>query len=252
MGLVNGLRWEETVLHDHHHGRFLMPRIATSTPGLIPVLSAGRHRSPKQGACFMEFASYLAGERWSDHPACTHPALAGLARGVNDCVSNQARQRLTVLIPSVIGLTGDDDSLALIVGIRAGIAALPVVSETRQFTIAVGLLHSRTLLAMVDRDLALLLEPDIRSALANAPAAERWARDLRQSTPIRAKRADIPSVMRTMTATAVVGMAEACVDDSDDRLIALLETTIASCADFLKRDDRPAEERITQPTLEHA
>jgi len=28
----------------------------------------------------MEFASYLAGERWSDHPACTHPLLAVLAR----------------------------------------------------------------------------------------------------------------------------------------------------------------------------
>ena len=30
----------------------------------------------------MEFASFLAGERWSDHPACTHPLLAGVARDV--------------------------------------------------------------------------------------------------------------------------------------------------------------------------
>ena len=49
-------------------------------PSVMPILSAGRHRSPRQGACFMEFASYLAGERWSDHPACTHPLLAALAR----------------------------------------------------------------------------------------------------------------------------------------------------------------------------
>ncbi len=28
----------------------------------------------------MELASYLAGERWSDHPACTHPLLAEAAR----------------------------------------------------------------------------------------------------------------------------------------------------------------------------
>jgi hypothetical protein len=27
----------------------------------------------------MEFASYLAGERWSDRPACTRPLLAELA-----------------------------------------------------------------------------------------------------------------------------------------------------------------------------
>lgn len=46
----------------------------TSTvPQGVPVLSHGRHRNPKQGACFMEMASFLAGERWSDSPRCTHP-----------------------------------------------------------------------------------------------------------------------------------------------------------------------------------
>lgn len=39
-------------------------------PELLPVLSPGKHRNPRKGACFMEFASYLAGERWSDHPPC--------------------------------------------------------------------------------------------------------------------------------------------------------------------------------------
>ena len=32
----------------------------------------------------MEMASYLAGERWSDHPKCTHPLVASVARMVND------------------------------------------------------------------------------------------------------------------------------------------------------------------------
>src|SRR6266545_4298303 len=44
-------------------------------PDLFPILSPGKHRSPRTGACFMELASLLAGERWSDHPACTHPLL---------------------------------------------------------------------------------------------------------------------------------------------------------------------------------
>jgi hypothetical protein len=48
-------------------------------PALLPLLSRGKHRSPLKGACFMEFASMLAGERWSDHPACTHPLLAAVA-----------------------------------------------------------------------------------------------------------------------------------------------------------------------------
>jgi hypothetical protein len=56
----------------------------------------------------MEMASYLAGERWSDHPACTHPLLAGMARLVNDTLSDRLRPQLIPLIPSVIGLTSDD------------------------------------------------------------------------------------------------------------------------------------------------
>ena len=52
-------------------------RIQVTVPDVMPHLSAGRHRNPRRGACFMEFASYLAGERWSDHPACTDRVLGG-------------------------------------------------------------------------------------------------------------------------------------------------------------------------------
>ena len=48
---------------------------SSTLPDGMPVLSRGRHRTPRRGACFMEFASLLAGERWSDHPSCTHPLL---------------------------------------------------------------------------------------------------------------------------------------------------------------------------------
>jgi hypothetical protein len=70
-------------------------------PDLFPILSPGKHRNPRTGACFMELASLLVGERWSDHPACTHPLLATLARNVNDHTSDAGRQRLAGLIPSV-------------------------------------------------------------------------------------------------------------------------------------------------------
>ena len=46
----------------------------------------------------MELASFLAGERWSDHPAYSRPLLAALARDVNDCTSDTSRQRLAELI----------------------------------------------------------------------------------------------------------------------------------------------------------
>jgi len=67
-----------------------MFRRGVSEPELVPVLSRGKHRNPRKGACFMEMASYLAGEPWSDHPACTHPLLAAMARGVNDLLDDDA------------------------------------------------------------------------------------------------------------------------------------------------------------------
>src|SRR3954463_10897896 len=94
---LNENRWRRTV-------RKNAPRI----PDLVPTLGAGKHRTPRKGACFMEMASYLAGERWSDQPRCTHPLLAELAREVNDHVADDNRQRLVPLVPSVIGMTSDD------------------------------------------------------------------------------------------------------------------------------------------------
>ena len=80
---------------------------SSSLPDGIPVLSRGRHHSPRRGACFMEMASVLAGERWSDHPSTTHPLLGQLARQVNDQTSDVERQQLTVLIPSVVDRRGN-------------------------------------------------------------------------------------------------------------------------------------------------
>src|ERR1700710_2926989 len=85
-----------------------MSRSGSPSPQMLPMLSRGRHRSPQRGACFMEFASFLAGERWSDHPACTHPLLAQLARQVNDNLSDGGRQQLVPLIPTVVGRRGDE------------------------------------------------------------------------------------------------------------------------------------------------
>src|SRR3989337_2921875 len=68
-----------------------MSGIHADAPGILPVLSKGKHRNARKGACFMEFASYLAGERWSDHPSCTHPLLSELARLVNDHTSDEQR-----------------------------------------------------------------------------------------------------------------------------------------------------------------
>ena len=60
----------------------------------------------------MEYASLLSGLPWSDHPRCTHPALAQLARLINDMSPAPVRQRLLPLVPDLIGPGGKDAAVA--------------------------------------------------------------------------------------------------------------------------------------------
>jgi hypothetical protein len=75
--------------------------MTNSTPDQLPLLGAGAHLSPSQGACLMEYVSVLAGEVFSDHPRCTDPVLAHLARLVNDTTSDVGRPRLARFAPDL-------------------------------------------------------------------------------------------------------------------------------------------------------
>jgi len=214
-------------------------------PALLPVLSRGKHRNPRKGACFMEFASLLAGERWSDHPACTHPLLAAVARHVNDCTSDAGRPRLVNLVPSVIGLTGDDLRIDARIALRSAVLALPVVAAERQRVMAVAVLSCDRLLAELDGRPAGDLEAPSRHALARAPQAAQWASRFTaaarsaQVTPRRFRDQAAP----TIVPSAVVGIAQACVPDPDAILRDLLVQAIDACATWGVRDPgrgRPA------------
>src|SRR5580693_652446 len=157
---------------------------ASSTEGFLPVLSAGRHRSAKRGACFMEYASYLAGERWSDRPTCTHPVLASLARLVNDLTSDGARSNLSTSIPSVVGLNGDDPRVPVLIAILAATSALPVASSMRQSALATGLVRCEQLLADWEGPEIDRARVRIRAAFLLTPGTEEWANEyLRQVSP---------------------------------------------------------------------
>ena len=214
-----------------------------SLPDIMPVLSRGKHRTPKSGGCFMEFASYLAGESWSDHPACTHPVLASLARMVNDCSSDDARSRLALLIPSVIGLTGSDKRTELVVALRAGCEALPVASLERQRALAVGVLTCERNASVLDPALAERVQPLIRAALDQAPDAERWARDFLGSVRSWSHTKFTPRTADTIIRVAVQGISEACISDPDARLYVLLDHAINDCRVLLgtRTPDRTAQ-----------
>jgi hypothetical protein len=176
----------------------------------------------------MEFASYLAGERWSDHPTCTHPLLAGLARLVNDHTSDVARPLLAPLIPSVIGLTGDDPRVDARIALRCAVTALPVVAAERQLAMAVSALAAEHVLASLEGRPEGSLSESTRLALAQVPQASRWAYEFRRGVRISAKgfrRYAAPNTVQL----AVRGIAQACVQDPDALLRGLLTGAIADC-----------------------
>ena len=84
-------------------------RYADRAPSRLPLLGRGRHGGAEQGACLMEYVSVLSGERFTDAPRCTHPALSALARLVNDRTADDAaRRRLARLAPDLIGTNRAD------------------------------------------------------------------------------------------------------------------------------------------------
>ncbi|WP_026875420.1 hypothetical protein [Jiangella gansuensis] len=201
----------------------------TDAPGLLPVLSKGKHRNARKGACFMEFASYLAGERWSDHPACTHPLLAAVARLVNDAIADDHRPQLAPLVPRVIGVDSSDPRMDVVIALRVATTALPVASAERQRVLAVALLSAERILDDLDGRPAGSLTERSRQALDHVPIAAAWAREFaegEQTTLKGFRRYAAPTAVRC----AIEGIANACVPDPDRRLHELLELTIADCA----------------------
>lgn len=208
-------------------------------PEMMPVLSPGSHRSPRKGGCFMELASYLAGERWSDHPPCTHPLLAALARDVNDQVGDKARQELAPLIPDVIGLNGDDPRAYARIALHAASTSLPIASAERQGVMAVSVLRCERVLNELEGRSLEYVSPHTLYVLAQVPDATKWARKFSQMGWGGARsfsRRSAPAIVHS----AVVGIANACVEDSDAILVKLLRDTIVECREWFA-PEKPAE-----------
>lgn len=231
-----------------------MPEATARMPDALPVLSRGKHRSPRKGGCFMEFASFMAGERWSDHPKCTHPVLASLARDVNDHLSDDARSRIVTLIPTVIGLVGDDPLIDLTIAVHSATAALPVAAYERQKSLAVGLLRCERELARqpIPAAAARELSAHIRLALAHNPEAERWARSFAEQSWGTVH--DFSRTAQQIVSLSVSGIANACVADPDDRLRLLFERCLSDVEQLVSTQPsrretsvRPSPERLPTP-----
>jgi hypothetical protein len=186
----------------------------------------------------MELASFLADERWSDHPACTHPLLAALARDVNDLVGDEARRQIAPLVPEVIGLNVRDPRIDALLAREVALAALPVVSEERQRVAALGLLRCEEVLNELDGRPPGQVSRRVESALADVPHARDWARQYRQVGVGRFDdfgRRSAPTIIHS----AVLGIGEAAVTDAEQRLVDLLRRSIANCAVWMGQTPGP-------------
>jgi hypothetical protein len=207
-------------------------------PELVPALSRGRHRSPRQGACLMELASYLAGERWSAHPACTHPLLAALARDVNDHTPDAGLARLAVLAPSVIGLTGDEPHLDARITLVCARMALPVAAASRQQIMAASVLACERVLAGY---------PDLptgpfASARHRSSSMPRWRQSRRRISRSRTRCSVTCSSARSASAPGKRAAAP-----RRDTTIAVSACTFTSTAAVRRRQARPPADHERSP-----
>ncbi|MEV4013333.1 hypothetical protein AB0J35_22785 [Nonomuraea angiospora] len=187
----------------------------------------------------MELASYLAGERWSDHPACTHPLLAALARLVNDNTSDESRARLVHLVPTIIGLTSDDLRLDARIALRCATTALPVAAAERQLALAVSVLAAEEMLARLEGTPSGQLSERSRRAMEEVPHAAEQARRFSRAARITEKgfrRYAAPNAVQL----SVVGIVQACISDPDALLRRLLEEAIDDCVALIRTPERAA------------
>ncbi|UGQ13344.1 hypothetical protein LO772_06970 [Yinghuangia sp. ASG 101] len=71
------------------------------SPPAVPVLSRGRHLHPRDGACLMEYVSFLTGSPFTDTPACTDRLVAIVAILANDNVTEARRAELARYAPAL-------------------------------------------------------------------------------------------------------------------------------------------------------
>lgn len=104
------------------------------SPEGMPELRRGRHTSPTEGACLMEYVSVLAGEPFSDHPACVDPLLVRLGWAVNDVSNDAVRAQLPDLAPRLVGTAAGGPQLApLLVIACCGHARARLAPTTHQY-----------------------------------------------------------------------------------------------------------------------
>jgi hypothetical protein len=106
----------------------------------LPPLAKGAHAPDSGRACMMEAAAYIAGEPWSDHPACVCPVIAAFARKMNDAVPDDMRD---ALLRPLVQLTVGTRASSAVERRRAYIAADFAVRQVAPAALRAAGLHAK-------------------------------------------------------------------------------------------------------------
>lgn len=174
----------------------------------------------------MEIASLLVGESWSDHPACTHPVLAAVARMVNDLSSEEGRQALAPLIPSVIGTNVADPRIGPQVAVICVEVALQHARPRRRPKLVPARQAAERRLARRARIAERFGEGS--DATGRSDGASHRPGSLRTAVRRWLTRADLPTDMHRVQ-NAVQAIARDCRTDRDAVLRQVLTTCIDAC-----------------------
>ena len=200
--------------------------IRQQSPDFLPVLSRGKHRRSRSGACLMEFVSALAGERHTDHPKCVCPVLASMARVVNDRVADGARQRLAIVAPDFIGAAGAGLELQMSAVRRVLLTALGGARERQaRFRVMVALLALDSAAQRLNVDTVVLTDAERAQLARSEPGVLHSAQDFVSAwevAPQEYVRHGLP--MALVTGVQVVG--DTAATSRDDALIDLLVDTL--------------------------
>ena len=120
----------------------------------------------------MEYASLLAGVGFTDHPRCTHPLLAHVARMVNDALDDENRQRIAPLVPAVIGVRTPSPELTATLVMRLTISALQHEPDGQRLARLRRRAERRSNALGLRRRVVILSEPMYRTSTATQAVAQ--------------------------------------------------------------------------------
>ena len=141
----------------------------------IELLSGGHSQNDKHRMCVMEAVAYIAGEPWTDAPACACPVICAFMQAWNDSLPDAERTALLrPLIPRLVGTRSTKE-----IEVRRSFMAADwlVRTHTSAWLRLAGLATQADMLATLPEITGMAQVPSIRGPLEAARSYVAAARD---------------------------------------------------------------------------